>query len=305
MNKLMIITLCAVTICLNACATPPTAKMTLRITDAETAEPLNMVKVKTQFRPDSNKRLMTETIHSDTNGMCIVEGPIDYVSIACGLESKGYYRHTAQLNFTGRSRVFNRWEPWNPTVEVEMRRKKNQHSMIYKKIFRLPPPEVDRAVGFDLQKGDWVAPHGKGVHSDFLFTVSLSETPKKGAEYVLSFNGETDGIQEYLPSEEYVASEFKWFYEAPLDGYEQGLSRFAYYMFPNPELPNSNLKDPINYIFRVRSQELKDGSVGGCYGMIKGEIQIEKENALYFEYWFNPVPNERSLEWNGVNLLKK
>ncbi len=39
--------------------------------------------------------------------------------------------------------------------------------------------------------------------------------------------------------------------------------------------------------------------------VVSNLLKIEKENALYFEYWFNPVPNERSLEYNGVNLLKK
>jgi hypothetical protein len=294
-----------------ALAAPPASHFMMKAVDAETGLPVTNAMVHVTFiergDPWGNGTGKEDRQEKPTDkfGCAIFEG------LSCGpggggsIDADGYYQSTQGTNYTHKNIALNRWEPWNPTIEVKMRPKKNPVPMVYKKIFRIKPPVVEQPVGFDLVRADWVAPHGSGIQSDFIFTVTLSEVPKRGAKYTLGFSSKTDGIQEYLPPDEYASSSFKWPYEAPLDGYKSSLSRFAYYQFPNPELPGSDLKSPINYMFRVRSRKLDNGVISGSYGFIQGEIKIEKENALCFEYWFNPVPNERSLEYNGVNLLKK
>ncbi|QBG49017.1 hypothetical protein EGM51_17015 [Verrucomicrobia bacterium S94] len=61
----------------------------------------------------------------------------------------------------------------------------------------------------------------------------------------------------------------------------------------------------MNYIFRVRTQVDDEGNItSACYGKISGPFGLGWADWVNWVYWFNPVPNERSLEWNGVNLLK-
>jgi hypothetical protein len=295
-----------------AMANPATTRFTMRVVDSETGLPVTNAVAKTSFllkydpfatRPDEVDR---QEISVNSAGLAVFEGEtLQHTGGGATIYAEGYYTDGGGFGFTRKSLGFNRWEPWEPVIEVKMRKIKNPVPMIYKKVFRIKPPENGKPIGFDLEKADWAAPYGKGVASDLIFNVSLSESPKKGVAYTLNFNSEADGIQEYLPPDEYARSAFKWPYKAPLEGYQRSMSRFAYYLYPNPDLPSSDLKNPINYIFRVRSRKLENGDISGSYGFIKGEIQIEKENALYFEYWFNPVPNERSLEYSGENLLEK
>jgi len=306
MKKLIMTLLCATAASVTACAAPPTAKMTLHIRDAETEKPLDKVEVKAQFRPDENKRLIAETKQTDTNGVCIVEGPIDYVSIACEVIMRGYYKPQVQLNFTGRNRLLNRWEPWNPTIGVKLRKKKNPVPMIAKWVESLDIPVWGKPIGFDLEKTDWIVPYGKGKQSDFF--VNMYRRFENSSDYdavaEITFPNDGDGIQLYAVSEEFQGSSFQFPYEVPMDGYKNAyvLERHATLQATkcsfNPE------KDM--YIFRVRTKKDEKGNVASaCYGRIDRRIEIGWGDVLDFEYHFNPVPNERSLEYSGENLLKK
>ncbi len=60
---------------------------------------------------------------------------------------------------------------------------------------------------------------------------------------------------------------------------------------------DTNLKEDVNYIFRTRSQINSKGEVEkGCYGRVRGEIDLTMDGKIQFSYWFNPDPNSRSLE---------
>lgn len=308
MKKLIMTLFCVIAVSVTACAAPPTAKMTLHIRDAETGEPLGKVAVKTQFRPDENKRLVPETKQTDTNGICIVEGAIDYICISSGLEKEGYYWQTAQLNFKKRNRILNRWEPWNPTVEVKMRPKKKPMPMIHyqQNSNWVKMPEKDKPIGFDLEKSDWVAPYGKGKITDFIFHPYRIDTDKEiRFGYKLLFNHPLDGIQEYVPPEDMCTSyiSYNFPYLAPTNGYVSCMEKIK--IDPVRGQVETNMNKQNDYIFRVRSYEDENGNIVGSYGRIKGEIMMSGQFGLQFEYWFNPVPNERSLEYSGENLLKQ
>ena len=59
------------------------------------------------------------------------------------------------------------WAPWNPTIEVVLKRKVNPVAMCVKSDREgITPPVKNEYIGFDLEKGDWVKPHGKGNHAD-------------------------------------------------------------------------------------------------------------------------------------------
>jgi hypothetical protein len=223
------------------------------------------------------------------------------------VKKEGVYWGGGGCSYTNLNKLLHRFEPWNPTVEVVMKEIRNPVPMIGRSKAFFPdfPKVYSEPVGFDLEKGDWVSPHGKGVHSDFVFTKTLFENDIEGATTVVTFLNEHDGIMAF-PFDKNDHSWFKWPYEAPLTGYTNSMSRFykkyeitqdysgtgAGYFETVPKI-ESNFKknDEINYIFRVRTQVDENGNIiKACYGKISGEIGNS------FTYCFNPNPFSRSLE---------
>ncbi len=174
--------------------------------------------------------------------------------------------------------------------------------MVYKKRKWMKCPAFRSPVSFDLEVGDWVAPHGKGKSSDFTFNITTGSDPSH-ADYSLTFPNLNDGIMEFKFTDD-THPNFNWPYVAPESGYLNEIKKYKTYKTPSH--PETNLKrDAINYIFRVRTQTDEKGKItSACYGKIKGDIDLTTTGQLQFEYWFNPVPNQKSLEYNGKNILE-
>lgn len=297
---------------LTACATHPAAKMTVKVLDEETSAPISNCVVQTRFLVKSNwndpDEYDEQKCISDADGTCVFSGIDDSFGYGGGVLASNYYRSSFKVPYTGVNHALNRWNPWNPTIEVKMRKIKNPVPMMTKQVRKKSIPVMGTPVGFDLEKADWVAPHGNGMISDFVFLAELVTQPKEGIRYRLTFSQELDGIQEYLPSSTCYSSYF-FPYVAPTNGYIRSLDKYRLLKYPEiAGTPANNLKEnkDMNYIFRVRTREDKDGNVISVnYGCILGEIRSSMQGDLYFEYWFNPIPNERSLEYNGENLLEK
>jgi len=294
-----------------ALANPPSAKFTVHVTDSETGRPISNAVVKTGFTLKYDPWGTGGTVRDPREENVNIEGQISFEGKTVSQErggnvhADGYYNHRFGMKYK-KNRILNRWEPWNPTFEVRMRPKKNSVAMVQKYIEWKPVPNIGSSVGYDLEVGDWVATNGKGKIADFILkTSSYFQEGKRGSEarYTLSFSNKDDGIQPYRYPEG-LRSSFKWPYEAPSDGYQPALERFRHWdLNGNPDKSNYNGKD--KFLFRVRSRKLEDGSIVGCYGMLSGELEFIPQGKVRFSYYFNPVPNERSLEYSGENLLKK
>ena len=301
-----IITLIAIALLPTACLSIPATKATLHILDAETGLPMTNVQVNTGFllkdywdKPDEYKKIK---VASNQEGICILEGnDLDHYRYVKA-NYRGFYESTVKVEAKKRNKILNRWEPWNPTIELKMRKIKNPIPMVHKGKKWKKFPVYGEPVSYDLEIGDWVTPHGHGKTADFDFLVVKSGNPSR-AEYRLTFSNPEDGIMEHQFSEEQRSS-FKWPYLAPESGYIDQLKKYKVYK--NPSRPETNLKQTANYIFRVRTKTDKEGNiVSACYGRIRGEIELTTTGQYQFAYHFNPVPNERSLEYNGENLLRK
>lgn len=160
-------------------------------------------------------------------------------------------------------------------------------------------------MGFDLEKGDWVAPYGHGVIDDFVlnFRVSRYEGYNDYAcSLEISFQNEQDGIQTYKP-EKLDQSYFKWPYDAPENGYVKKI----YKMRSNrPDKGyQSSLDDDAFYVFRVRTKVDKDGHITSAkYGKIKGDFRFDIVRNFKIKYWLNPS-GTRNLEFDpDQNLMK-
>lgn len=276
----------------------PRMKVTFHITDAETKDVLTNAQVMVYNNGWETKKV-------DMGGFCTFEGR--GLSMGWKGHSKldGYYNDSSGVTFTKWNRVLNRREPWDPTIEVKMRPIKNPVSMVQKRVESLKIPAWDEQLGFDLEKADWTAPYGKGIQADFF--VNMSRRFEHSSDYdavaTITFPNEGDGIQLYTMLEEFQTSSYKFPYEAPVDGYKNTYVFERHATLRETKCTFNPEKDM--YIFRARTKKDKDGNiVSANYGRM-GRIEIGWGEVFDTSYWFNPVPNERSLEYSGKNLLKK
>ncbi|GEM_PF-2294677 len=165
------------------------------------------------------------------------------------------------------------------------------------------PPVSDEWIGYDLEKGDWLSPYGKGMIADLIF---LEHGEREGERVVgyynrtirLKFSNEKDGILPFVTEEvagALAGSELASDYIAPLGAY-----------LPEWELEISNDQDSRkavrhdknrNYYFRVRTEIDEEGNViSAHYGKIYGDFP----NIVHY---FNPTLNDRNVEFSvGQNL---
>ena len=134
------------------------------------------------------------TGQTDTNGMFSAEAEGN-PSGSCSARKEGYYP-TLGVDFMFTNVVGDRWEPWNPTLEIVLRKIGKPMPMFAKRVEAFIPL-MNEPVGFDLEKGDWVVPYGKGDVKDFtfLFRGRFASARDRDEALQITFSGPKDGIQ--------------------------------------------------------------------------------------------------------------
>lgn len=255
---------------------------------------------------------------TDSDGVFIGEGKTaGYVGLSA--RKAGYYDVSGHFkDFTGVSGIlgFKKYKPWNPTVEIVLKKKINPIAMYALKMFGLKSddypqlPFLDHYIGFDLMANDWVVPYGLGTHRDFLFKVDVNRAISNRDHDVtltLKFPNEGDGLIKYTPDSSKGKSALRLPYHAPTSGYipefkrryknKPGVLRYA---------EGGNPEYDINYFFRIRTHLDKDGNVtSGLYGKIHGEISLGNYAWLHtgkpyvvFNYYLNPNDNDTNIEFD-------
>ena len=275
-------------------ASEPQVKVTFHVTDAETSETLTnaMVKVfndKWEIKP------------VDSNGFCSFKGQGLTLGWTGHATLDGYYKTSAGAKYIKLNSILNRMEPWNPTVEVRMRKIKNPvamtHRSIQKNAFKVPG--YNQQLGYDLERDAFVAPHGSGVNTDLYFNFKRQfENPRSyKVSCEITFPNKYDGIQECFFQRNQF--NFQWPYLAPTNNYKPSLIWESIRSNAKPAVHNFDEKS-VNYIFRIRTQIDEDGDIiSAYYGKIEGAFGLGWADWVNWVYWFNPVANERSLEWIG------
>jgi hypothetical protein len=246
------------------------------------------------------------------------DGLIGFWVTRDGYYSINPYPYRFQTNRRGR------WQPWNPEVTMVMRDIRNPIRMLWKKQ-RGFMPDGEKAVGYDFEVGDWVAPHGKGRTVDVIFSSEswAKTTSHYDGTLTISFPNEGDGIQEFrvdLPYHPTLLSD----YDAPEEGYE---SKFLH--------RNASLPDAQGFLdetfgghdlaqhFYLRTRTVLDAAgnvVSAHYTKWKGGIKYRPTTAhkhiyknhrfppqsddgpqLEFTYFFNPTANDRNMEHDRTN----
>lgn len=253
------------------------ARLTLRVTDDVGGLATNaIVAISTldHWEPGEaagKGSLRYEQTKTDTNGMATLTVPCKTGKVGYGVyidkySTGGYtYRMNGVSYYSGGGGTYfstntnrGKWQPWNPLLEVQIKRVLNPIPMYAKHVksgLTLLNPQ-DRPA-YDLVMGDWVKPYGKGMVADFIFagdysgrtvtnltSASLNTLKERSGEAMarhaqrlgtersfemqlsLAFSNEGDGIQcvRMLPSK----SVLRLPYSAPDNGYEPTLIQEKY-----------------------------------------------------------------------------
>lgn len=249
-------------------------------------------------RPKSaDKEGAAARIDGLTNTRGIFTGEVavwDATQAGYEVSKPGYY--TSWASFYAYPPVRGKWQPWNPTIKVVLKRIKNPVPMYAKKL-ALALPALDEPVGYDFLMGDWVIPHGRGKVPDATFVGnSRSEGDRKfDWQLQVTFTNRGDGIQRFAPDSEPAV--FRSAYEAPAEGYMAEWKLRRQRNGPD-ESEQTTFDHKAGYYFRVRTELDKDGKVvKALYGKIYGD---------FFDmiYYVNP-DGTRNIEFDPKqNLLK-
>jgi hypothetical protein len=248
---------------------------------------------------------------TDVQGEFVGEGHCRR-EIGTSVTKVGYYSGTVSVP-TFKEHNEGKWQPWNPICETVLR-PIGKPMALFAKTVQLQIPVLDEPCGFDLEAGDWVAPYGKGMKKDFIFTIH--EKWNGNYDYdlqgELAFKNPLDGLQETSIPDIGKNSAFRWERLAPENGYE------LKFQLQNTWYPPKSGKKPVRsfksqdewqgYFFRVRTVEQDEKIVSAHYGKIRGGIAVYPDSktgkpTVVFTYYFNPTPNDRNLEWNTKKNL--
>lgn len=185
------------------------------------------------------------------------------------VQKEGYYG--VWLPYYSEPPIRGKWQPWNPTIKVVLKRIKNPVPMYAKKLAQSLSP-LNEPVGYDFLVGDWVVPHGRGKVSDVIFFgKSRNEGDRKfDWQLQVTFPNRGDGIQRFAPDPEPAV--FRSAYEAPGEGY---ISEWKLRRWRNgPDEPEQTTFDhKAGYYFRVRTELNSDGKIAkALYGKIYGDF---------------------------------
>ena len=217
---------------------------------------------------------------TDNNGMIFASHLDSSDSIGVAVESPGYYTiHIGhQFYYDEKNR--------HPNFTLLLKKVHQPIAMYAKAITFIKFPVFNKPIGYDLMAGDWVAPYGKGITGDFLFTENHADA-KSQYTFTVSFPNPSDGIQGFTRDWNQGVSDLLSAHEAPVDGYKP---QYLQTQMPNP--------DRI-YYFRVRTALDSQGNILSThYGKIYGDF-------MQFTYYLNPTPNSRNIEFDPKqNLLR-
>jgi hypothetical protein len=307
MNKILIILLLLLP---NIVLALPTAKLTLLVVD-ENNIPIEGADARISFMKAASVGKGSKTYFvsgkTDENGLFTGEGTTEYYA-TYSANSYGYYGTGIKFGgFTDFSGMmgFRKWQPWNPTLKVVLKKIKNPIPMYAYDTDWIDIPKNDEFIGYDLVKHDWVSPYGKGITSDFLFRLDkdIRSNQEYDAYLTLKFSDPLDGIQSVLVGKE-QGSEYRLGYEAPRTGYVN-LFKQHEYLRKNQSLPMIYKSDQ-NYYFRIRSNGDTDNSL---YGKIHGNIEFSRfgysNGAVRFTYYLTPKKGDQNIEFDpNRNLFK-
>ncbi|MDF9832658.1 hypothetical protein M2103_000872 [Ereboglobus sp. PH5-5] len=224
-----------------------------------------------------------------------------------GAKKDGYYE-AHSIRYMYKDVKLGRLTPENPELTVMLKKIINPVPMYVRKV-ALQTPELDKPIGFDFEVGDWIAPYGKGIQSDFIFTVLCRWQDMNNfySQVNVSFKNPNDGLLEFATPA--ATSSLLSPHAAPMDGFQ---STWGREVSADPVHGRKNWGTPKtqNFIFRTRTVVDENGKTTAAnYGKIYGGIDSGGESGgkpyITFTYYYNPDSQSRSLEFDPKQNLAK
>jgi len=282
----------------------PQGQVTVQVVDEE-GKPVQDAKVSIGFEVAGKHDFGPETVPvegtTDAQGRFTGTGRGSFY-VTYSAEKEGYY------DADGKPVIFKshkngKWEPWNPEVTVLLKKILDPVAMYARRI-SVKIPEENKPIGFDLAEGDLVAPYGKGVANDFVFTAT--KRVKSQDEYEMSvklaFSNPGDGI--YPTSFLNDGSIFRMARFAPETGY---LDQWEVLRSWSEARGGVGEPNPDHcFFYRIRTV-MKNGKVErALYGKIYGDIGMDpRKPSVLFTYYLNPNLNDRNMEFDPKKNLFK
>ena len=270
------------------------------------------VTVSTGVTLDGNPETTTQINgKTDKDGCLVVEGKGNGdLGYLC--EKRGYYDTWEVKDLSNFPEVYvskGRWQPYGMTNTVILKRKVNPVAMYVRPnrggLNPLVPPVKDESIGFDLQKGDWVAPYGKGDNTDVFFKYEY----EAGVPLVLNYRGIVSLVFTNKHDGAYVlkkdkSSAFQSVYQADTNAVYISDFEFAYDRLAGDIKKDTRFSEADYLVIRTRSKTDEKGNlVSAHYSKMYGPIAAGK-GGIYFGYYFNPNENDPNLEADtSRNLL--
>lgn len=283
-------------------------KVTLRVIDDSGRAVTNAFIDAAMKYSDTRDGFSSHKGYTDTNGVFEVEGKVKSDMVYTVTKSN-YYKTTGRYWFHSGSKgdvQRGRWLPWNPVIEVILKPQKNPIPMHAKRI-HIDIPQQNNPIGFDMEKGDWVPPHGEGSVADVYINYSLTQKDLwTGDErFEISNTNLMCGLQELNAD---MFSGFKSIYHAPLTGYVESL-KYVLNRTKTKIIEEKKLRDSSYIVFRSRAVVDEEGELERAnYGKIYPPIRhgrLHGKDRMVLIYYFNPTPNDRNLEFDpNKNLFK-
>ena len=142
------------------------AQLTVRVIDDENL-PVGGVEIKARFDAALSATGEVKSFVTDTNGVAVVSGRTGR-SVSLRATKAGYYGSTEEIGYAGLGLGVKegRWQPWNMAKEIVLRPIKKPSAV------KVPVENWRNAdvtglwIGFDLERYDFVRPHGEGMVAD-------------------------------------------------------------------------------------------------------------------------------------------
>ena len=306
------------------------AKFSVVVLSADDLKPIEGVQIHANFWENNGWKAWTQAPHvdidqqtTDNNGFCRLKGKTNCGNVCCfvSVPPKGFYVGDSWGTDFKKKNIFGVWQPDNLVVTLRLQRVENPIPLFVKQLFSRASASVSSnyfdickgKMQFDMVKGSFLPPIGKGEHADICFTRLEREDLGIGTTFrgsitapaykdslSIRFTGEDNGLVE-VPSKKTAGIKIR---TAPEIGYTPDYlvtkgrdKNVKYFSSSNPDR---------NFAFRIRTKKDKNGKiVSAYYGKIYGDIEIKKPYTVEvsvaapsFMYYLNPTPLDRNLGWD-------